>query len=193
MHRIAIGGLRAFHSPSPSDLMPVLSMRRFSGPLLPRNGRLTFGVFCLRHKVLKSGTAQSSPTSRSRLSTNPVRLPKRHPEQHLQGQTGLDRRIAELRVPAAFASRSRCPDHLRIKPDRQRSTLPQAVIARRPVRGLILRRGPAAHALQLSRWIHNMNPLSSFVQQSSLDLLSVVHGAPKQIELAAWRREFSVF
>ena len=36
--------LRAFHSPSPSDLMPVLSMSRSSGPVPPRYGRLTFSV-----------------------------------------------------------------------------------------------------------------------------------------------------
>jgi hypothetical protein len=33
---------------------------------------LTFKVFCRRHSVLKSGTAQSSPISRRRLPTNPV-------------------------------------------------------------------------------------------------------------------------
>jgi hypothetical protein len=64
--------LRAFHSPSPSALMPVQSMSRLSGPVEPRYGRLTFSVFWRRHKVLKSGVARSSPTSRSRLWTTPV-------------------------------------------------------------------------------------------------------------------------
>jgi len=64
--------LRAFHSPSPSALMPVLSIRRCSGPADPRYGRATVNVLCRRHNVLKSGTAQSSPTNLSRLSTNPV-------------------------------------------------------------------------------------------------------------------------
>ncbi len=37
--------LRAFHSPSPSTLMPVLSIKRCSGPADPRKGMLTFRVF----------------------------------------------------------------------------------------------------------------------------------------------------
>ncbi len=64
--------LRAFHSPSPSALMHVLSINRFKGPVLQRYGRLTFSVFWRRHSVLKSGTTQSSPTSRNRLCTKPV-------------------------------------------------------------------------------------------------------------------------
>lgn len=36
--------LRAFHSPLHSALIPVLSIRRFSGPAQPRYGRLTFSV-----------------------------------------------------------------------------------------------------------------------------------------------------
>lgn len=31
-------------------------------------------------------------------------------------------------------------------------------IVSRPVRGLVLRRGPTAHTFQLSRWIHAVNP-----------------------------------
>lgn len=38
----------------------------------PRYGRLTFNVWWRRHKVLKSGTARSNPTSRKRLSASPV-------------------------------------------------------------------------------------------------------------------------
>ena len=48
---------------------------------------------------------------------------------------------------------------------RQRSTLLQAVIVRRPILGLVLRRGPKAHPTQLSRWIHTVNPISPFTQQ----------------------------
>jgi hypothetical protein len=47
--------------------------------------------------------------------------------------------------------------------DRQRSALLQAVIVRRPIRGLIFCRGPTAHAFQLSRWIHTVNPIRGFV------------------------------
>jgi hypothetical protein len=64
--------LRAFHSPSPSTFMPVLSTKRCSGPCEPRSGMATFKVFWRRLRVLKSGTAQFKPISRSRLSTKPV-------------------------------------------------------------------------------------------------------------------------
>jgi hypothetical protein len=50
--------------------------------------------------------------------------------------------------------------------DRQRSTLLETVIVRRPVCGLVLRCGPAAHTSQLLGRIHNMNPLNRFVQHS---------------------------
>jgi hypothetical protein len=40
-------------------------------------------VFCRRHKVLKSGTAQSSPINSSRLSTNPVVCLKGKPNSTL--------------------------------------------------------------------------------------------------------------
>src|SRR5690606_27887201 len=40
--------LRACHSPSPSTLMPVLSISRCSGPLEPRYGMLTARVFWRR-------------------------------------------------------------------------------------------------------------------------------------------------
>lgn len=36
--------LRAFHSPSPSALMPVLSMSRFNGTLESQYGKHTFSV-----------------------------------------------------------------------------------------------------------------------------------------------------
>ena len=52
--------------------VPVLSISRCSGPLEPRYGMFTARVFWRRDRVLKSGTAQSRPTSRSRLSTKPV-------------------------------------------------------------------------------------------------------------------------
>ena len=49
---------------------------------------------------------------------------------------------------------------------RQRSKLLQAVIVRRPILGLVRRMGPTAHLTQLSRWIHTVNPISLFMQQS---------------------------
>ena len=47
-------------------------IRRCSGPFEPRYGMLTASVLCRRQMVLKSGTGQSRPVSRSRLSTKPV-------------------------------------------------------------------------------------------------------------------------
>jgi hypothetical protein len=64
--------LRAFHSPSPWTLMPVLSMNMCSGRRYPRYGMLTCKAFCRRESVLKLGTPQSNPPSSSRLSTKPV-------------------------------------------------------------------------------------------------------------------------
>ncbi len=83
----------------------------------------TFSFRWRRHKVLKSGTGQSSPISRRRLSTNPVdcrngiaNLPGatqfRAETIHrivsvtpftLHSQAGLDRGIAEALLPATLA------------------------------------------------------------------------------------------
>ena len=79
--------LRAFHAPSPSILIslagspePValagpMSVGRCSGPQEPRQGMSIFRVFRRRLTVLKSGTSRSGPTSRNRLSPNPVVCP----------------------------------------------------------------------------------------------------------------------
>ena len=82
------------------------------------------------------------------------------------GQTSLNGGTTELLLPTALAAWWRCPNHLQTKPDRQRPTPLQAVIVRRPILGLVLRRGPTAHRPQLSRWIHAVNPRRPFVQQS---------------------------
>lgn len=64
--------LRVCHSPSPSALMPVLSISRCSGPLEPRYGIATVRFFWRRLRVLKSGTGQSRPANCNRLSTRPI-------------------------------------------------------------------------------------------------------------------------
>ena len=64
--------LRAFHSASPSTLMPVRSISRCSAPWDPRYG-FSFRVFWRRLSVLKFGTTQSRSIRRNRLSTNPPR------------------------------------------------------------------------------------------------------------------------
>lgn len=58
--------LQAFHSHSPSALMPVRSMGRFGEAAPQRYGRHRFDVILRWHSGLKSGTAHSSLTTRSR-------------------------------------------------------------------------------------------------------------------------------
>jgi hypothetical protein len=91
-------------------------------------------------------------------------LAKWHAKQDLQRQTGLRSGVAELLAPTALIAWRRFPNHLRIKPYRQRSTLLQAFIVRRPILGLVPRSGPTAHRPLLSRWIHAVNPINLFVQ-----------------------------
>ncbi len=91
---------------------------------------------------------------------------KWHAKQDLQRQTGLNSGVTELLLPPALAARRRFSNHFRIKPDRQRSTPRHAFIVRRPIIGLIPRRGPTAHCPLLSRWIHTVNSRRPFVQQS---------------------------
>jgi hypothetical protein len=93
-------------------------------------------------------------------------LAKWHAKQDLQRQTGLNSGITELLAPTALAAWRRCPNHLRTKPYRQRSTLLHAFIVKRPIRGFVFRRGQTAHRPLLSPWIHAVNPISPFVQQS---------------------------
>jgi hypothetical protein len=64
--------LRAFHSPSPSTLIPVLSTKQVQRALRAAVGDVDLQGLLAADRVLKSGTAQSRPISRSRLSTNPV-------------------------------------------------------------------------------------------------------------------------
>ena len=103
--------------------------------------------------------AQSNPTNQQALDepTSPwslgavafprLDLAKRRAKQDFQRQTSFNRGVTELLLPTALAAWRRGPNHFRIKPDRQRSALLQAVIVRRPIRGLILRGGPTAYAL----------------------------------------------
>ena len=57
----------------PVALTGSLSIKRCNGPCEPRCGMFTASVFWRRLRVLKSGTSQSRPTNRNRLSTNPPR------------------------------------------------------------------------------------------------------------------------
>jgi hypothetical protein len=62
----------AVRCPAVVYLQTMEGIRRCSGPFEPRYGMLTASVLCRRQMVLKSGTGQSRPFSRSRLSTKPV-------------------------------------------------------------------------------------------------------------------------
>ena len=101
----------------------------------------------------------------------PGRLAKRHAEQHLHGQAGLDRGIAIVGLSTAPAGRRSLPDHGGIKPalrrlqaiayrpmDRQRPAALERLIIRGPVLGLVGGGCRSAHAAQLPHWIHEMNP-----------------------------------
>ena len=73
-------------------------------------------------------------------------LPQWEPVQRIQSQARLNGRVAGSLLPSAPSIRRWHPDHLKVKPDRQRSTLLQTVIVRQPVCRLVLRWGLAAHA-----------------------------------------------
>ena len=87
--------------------------------------------------------------------------------------------VAAERLSPSLAGRLRRPDHIRIKPalrrlraiacrptDRPRPAALECLVRREPVLGSVGRGVRSAHAFQLSRWIHQVNPLSRFVQRS---------------------------
>lgn len=88
--------------------------------------------------------------------------------QNLQGQASLDGCIAETGLTSALAARRRLPRHGRFKPEGQGSALLQRIITGRPVRRPVLRRGPAAHARQLPRWIQKGNPRTDLCNKAGM-------------------------
>ena len=140
----------------------MLSINRCSGPSDPRYGVLTFRVFWRRLSVLKFETAQSRPISRNRFSTvrpSPKgRLLQRHAEQHLHRQAGLDGCVTVVGLSATLSGRCSVPRHGGIEPDRQRAAALERFVIGGPVPGLVGGGCRSAHAAQLPRWIHEMNP-----------------------------------
>ena len=61
-------------------------------------------------------------------------------ELHSQSKASLDRGVKQTLLPTALATRRGHPGDLRIKADRQQSTLLQAVILTQPICGLVRRR-----------------------------------------------------
>src|SRR6056297_1718539 len=168
--RFAPPCLRACHSPSPSALMPVLSIARQS-PLAAMRGDQK--VQRPLRAPIGNGHGQGflSPAQRAEIRHRPVdadqaqqalhepgRLSERHAEEGLHRQARLDRGIAVLWLPASLARWRRHPGHVRIEPDRQGAALLQRFVVGRPVPGLVARRDGSAHADQLPRWIREMNP-----------------------------------
>src|SRR6056297_2303711 len=112
--------------------------------------------------VLKSGTARPVEADQPQKALDDPRgLPAGHAEEDFHRQACLDRGIAILWLPASLAGGRWHPDHVRIEPDRQGAALLQRFVVGRPVPGLVARRDGSAHAGQLPRWIHEMNPSPS--------------------------------
>lgn len=88
----------------------------------------------------------------------PGRLPQSHPEQDFHRQAGLDGGIAVDGLSPPLACWLCRPRHVRIEPDRQRSTALERLVVRGPVQGLVGQCARSSHHLQLSRWIHKMKP-----------------------------------
>ena len=74
---------------------------------------------------------------------------------------------------------------------RQRHPLLQRLVINRPVRGLVIRKHPTAHALLLSRWIRKMNPNRRFVQQSEVPRKITLSGTAIQLTPSAKNLRFS--
>ena len=79
-------------------------------------------------------------------------LPQWQPDQRLQRQARLDRRIGKGGRSAPFAGRRAQPLRLRSEPDLQRTTLLGCGVLEAPVRRTIARRCGFAHAHRLTSW-----------------------------------------
>lgn len=109
--------LRAFHLPSPSALMPGLSIRRCRRPLRATRGDNHRQGLLTPAQSAQVGNPPVQADQAQKALDEACGLPERHAEQNLYRQAGLDRGIAELAQTAALAGRRRHPDHLWIKPD----------------------------------------------------------------------------
>ena len=100
----------------------------------------------------------------------PCSLAERHPKQHLHCQAGLDGGIAVVGLPPTLPGRRSFPGHRRVEPDGQRATALQRFVVGGPVLGLVGRGCASAHAAQLPRWIHEMNPSNELCNRAPLRL-----------------------
>ena len=137
--------------------MPALSIKRFSGPGTTLIWQALVQCLLVAPQGAKIRHCPVQPDQSQQTFQEPGNLPKWHAN------------ITELLLPTSLSTWRRRSNYLWIKPDRQRSAPLQAIIVRRPIRGLVLRRGPTAHDLQLSCWFHTVNSSIRFVQQSLSD------------------------
>ena len=114
------------------------------------------------HRPVKPDQAQQA-------FDEPRRLPECHAEQHLHGKAGLDRAIAVALPAATPACRCGLPAHLGIEPDRQRAPALERFVIGRPVLGPVGRWCRSAHAPQLPRWLHEMNPSRDLCNRAMVD------------------------
>ncbi len=85
------------------------------------------------------------------------RLAKRQAGQDLDRKASSDRLVAVGLLAAPPAGRWHALRHLRIEPDRQRTTLTQRGVVGRTIKGLVASQYGLGHAAQLCRWTCNVN------------------------------------
>ena len=143
--------------PSRSALIPVLSIKICTGPVLGRYEMATFRAFWWRDSAPRVEQLKQA-------GEQPGRLPQRQPEKCFQRQASLDTASVSGRATPLSAGLS-LPYRLRVKPDRQRAAVLQGGVVSAPDRRAVGRRCGFAHALRLTIASHAGNP-SRFVQQS---------------------------
>jgi hypothetical protein len=74
-----------------------------------------------------------------------------------------------LRPSATLAGGRGCPGHGGIEPDRQRAAALERLALGRPVPSLVGGARRSAHAAQLPRWIHEMNPSPDLCNRAARD------------------------
>src|SRR3990167_7323930 len=115
----------------------------------------------VRHRPIQPGKPQKA-------RHHTCRLPQWQPEERLQRQAYLDCGVGEHGLTPAPAGRRGQPLCLGIEPDRQRSAPSQRLVVVMPVRGAVDGGLRFAHAYQLPRWIHRVNPPSHLRNKAPL-------------------------
>jgi hypothetical protein len=151
--------LRAFHLPSPSALMPGLSIRRCRRPLRATRGDNHRQGLLTPAQSAQVGNPPVQADQAQKALDEACGLPERHAEQNLYRQAGLDRGVTVVTLSAALAGRTRFPAMARSNQIKRRASGSEHFVVGGPVFGLVGRRSPSAHADQLPSRIHQMNPI----------------------------------